>query len=62
MVTNMDPWIHGSATGAAARAATVCPYPVIIRGGALYVHDKVNTVAAVAPVATVPHERFPFFC
>ena len=51
----MDPWIHGSAAGAAARAAagaaasaaTLCTSYVII-GGALYVHDKVHTVAAEA--------------
>ena len=47
----MNPWIHGSAAGAAASAATVCTYYVII-GGALrallYLHDKVHTVAAEA--------------
>ena len=58
----MDPWIHGSAPGAAAiaaagaaggaaaSAATGCTYVII--GGALraslYLHDKVHTVAAEA--------------
>ena len=55
----MDPWIHESvagaaakaAAGAAASAATVCPYCVIIEGAfraLLYVHDKTHTVAAEA--------------
>ena len=58
----MDPWIHRSAAGAAARAAagaaadaaasaTVWTYYVII-GGALraplYVHDEIHTAAAEA--------------
>ena len=58
----MDPWIHGSAAGAAAgapaSAATLCTYYVII-GGALrallHLHDKVHTVAAeaAAPAAAL---------
>ena len=56
----MDPWIHGSAAGAAARvsagaaaasAAAVCLSHVII-GVALHttphVHDEIHTVAAPA--------------
>ena len=43
----MDPWIHGSAAGAAASAA-VCIYDVAI-GRALraplYIHDKIHTTA-----------------
>ena len=56
-VKDMDLCIHGSATGtgaaarAAAGAATVCTYYVIIRS--LYLHDMVHTVAseAAAPAA-----------
>ena len=48
---NIDPWIHGSAAGAAASAAAVCIYYVSL-GGALRapldVRDKVHTAAAEA--------------
>ena len=55
----MDPWIHGfaagavarAAAGAAASAAAVCIYDVVTGGGLrapLYVHDKVHTAAAEA--------------
>ena len=51
----MVPWIHGSAARtAAASAATVRTYYVIIGGafGALlYLHDKVHTVAAASAAA-----------
>ena len=47
----MDPWIHGSAAGAAG-AAAVCIYCVIIGGRFvppyMYIHDKVHTAAAEA--------------
>ena len=48
IIKDMDPWIHGSAPGAVARAhagaaagaaasaATVCTYYVIMGGGAKY--------------------------
>ena len=56
----MDPWIHGSAAGAAA----VCTYYVII-GGALraplYVHDKVHTAAAPAADPWIHGSIFDFF-
>ena len=32
IIKDMDPWIHGSAAGAAASAATVCTYYVIVGG------------------------------
>ena len=53
MIKDLDPCFHGSAAGAAARAAAGagCTYQVII-GWALraplYLHDKVHTVAAEA--------------
>ena len=52
MIKDMDPWIHGSAAGAVARAAagaaaasaaTVCTYYVIIGEAlraSLYLHDR----------------------
>ena len=30
LIEDLDPWIHGSAAGAAASAATVCIHYVII--------------------------------
>ena len=51
MIKDMDLWIHDSAAGAAASAATVCTYYVIIGRAPrtlLYLHDTVHTVAAEA--------------
>ena len=47
IIKDLDPWIHGSAARAAACAATVCNYYVIIGGAKLYyVHDKVHNIAS----------------
>ena len=45
----MDPWIHGAAAGAAASAATVCTYYVILGEALLPLYVAVIRISQYGP-------------